>query len=125
MSLATVGYIGSTIRARFQALKSDGTPANLTGAKLWSGLSLTRTGPPTKTKKNTAMSGGDAQVFVEDAAEGYFVAIYAPDDTKDLPAGALCYIDGWVELTDGSRWPAGVLEFRATHAPSRTPPAAV
>ncbi len=124
--MATTRFIGDTILVRFQALTSSGTPASLTGAKLWSGLKTsyaTTADPPLVTKKNAAAGGDDGQISVTDATNAYFVAVYTPTNTGSLVAGTTYYVDGHVELADGSRWTAGLVSFRAEYPVQRTPPA--
>ncbi len=119
-------YIGDSIPVTFRALLSDGTPANLTGAKLWSGLktSPATADPPIAAKKSSAFSGGgDTQIAVTDLASATFTAYYTPTDTASLVDGTRYWIDGHVELADGTRWTAGLVGFLAKYPVQRTPPA--
>jgi len=117
-------YLGDTGRLEFTAQLEDGTPADLTGAKLWVAVKATRTtaDPPLISKRNVAAGGAAGEVVVDDPLTGAFLGVLPPADTDDLVHDGYYVADGIVQLADGTVGVAGTVEFRARHRVLRALP---
>jgi type II secretory pathway pseudopilin PulG len=121
---ATICYIGQTFPVDFQVKWPDGTSPSLTGAKLWGVINPKKTptqSPPTAVRGNaaTGAGGSDTDVPTISASEGKFACFFRAADTELLTDGTEYLAAGWVELTDGRKYPAGVMEFTASGFPPR------
>lgn len=103
--------MGDAFTVRFTAERSDGTPINLTGVKIWASLGRNRTDTPLIVKKNTAGGGSDAQVEIEDAVNGIFLAHFASADTNTLSAKTRYFGDARITLATGEVYTVGEFEI--------------
>lgn len=86
--------------------QDDGTPVNLTSAKIWFTVKARTSDTDDQAliqKKNTAAGGGDDQIKIVVAAQGKMEVYLVPDDTEDLDPGTYIY-DIQVTLASGKTY---------------------
>lgn len=109
----------------FNGRYEDGSPINLTNAKMWASVSLTRGGTAIFTCKNAASSGGsDDQLYCLTPAEGGPVwVLFTSAQTALLEAGKTYHVDVRCLLDDGDVHTIGEADFKAIRAYTAVPTA--
>ena len=86
-------------------LESDGSPVELTGAKIWFTVksdSAETDAAALVQKRNAAAGGGDTEILITDAAGGQAQIFLIPSDTEDADAATYQY-DIQVILATGKK----------------------
>jgi hypothetical protein len=102
----------SVVIGPFTAEHTVSGPINLTGAKIWASVCLTRDGAPLVTKKNSAGGGSDEQIVVTNAAGGIFYVKLGTGDTDDFEPGTKYYLDARVTMSNGEVHTVGEASFK-------------